>query len=63
MAPDIDNVTKLLREDKIWQSVRVYIEDYHSQVFEILKKFENFENSKKFKKSKKILKKSQNRAT
>jgi hypothetical protein len=30
MAPDIDNVTKLLKEEKIWQSVRAYIEDYNS---------------------------------
>ncbi|OXA58564.1 histidine ammonia-lyase [Folsomia candida] len=30
MAPDIDNVTKLLKEEKIWQSVRGYIEEYNS---------------------------------
>jgi len=29
MAPDIEAVTMLLREDKIWQSVRTYIEEYN----------------------------------
>jgi hypothetical protein len=29
MAPDIENVTKLLKEDKIWQAVKAHIEDYN----------------------------------
>ena len=31
MSPDIQNVTKMLKEGKIWNAVRGHIETYHSQ--------------------------------
>lgn len=31
MSPDIDGVTDLLREEKIWRAVKPYMDDYHSK--------------------------------
>jgi len=31
MSPDITQVTKLLKTEKIWNAVRMHMEDYHSQ--------------------------------